>query len=91
LKVDELDEVTIHLLRNLKKSGVFSPKDALTVSEIVKEITGLNNRRSPILYGLEYNKISNEIRLMHKHDLINCIEKKNKESYYLTKNGKNYI
>jgi hypothetical protein len=91
LRVEKIDEESIQILRSLKESGAVNPKNALTMPEIVRRTTDFSVKRSPILYGLEYNKISNEIKQMRKCELIKSIERKDKELYYLTVNGENYV
>ena len=86
-----MDEATIRILKSLNESGAVNPKKALTIPEIVRRTTDFNVKRSPILYGLEYNKISNEIKQMHKCELIKSIEKKDEELYYLIVNGQNHV
>jgi hypothetical protein len=91
LRVEKIDEESIRILRSLNESGAVDPKNALTIPEIVRRTTDFNVKRSPILYGLEYNKISNEIKQMHKCELIKSIEKKDEELYYLIVNGQNHV
>jgi predicted transcriptional regulator len=91
LRVKEIDEEAIRILKSLNEIGAVNPKNALTMPEIVRRTTDFSVKRSPILYGLEYNKISNEIKQMRKYELIKSIENKDKELYYLTVNGENHI
>jgi hypothetical protein len=71
------------ILKELRECKAVDSRNALSVPEIVRRITGLSVSRSPILYGIRYFDIHRKIKRVCSEGLVKRTSVGGKEAYYI--------
>ena len=78
-----MSEEHAKILKQLRECKAVDSRNALTVSEIVRRITGLSVSRSPILYGIRYFDIHSKIKRVCSEGLVKRTNVGGKEAFYI--------
>jgi hypothetical protein len=78
-----MSEEHVKILKQLRECKAVNSRNALTISEIVRRITGLSVSRSPILYGIRYFDIHSKIKRVCSEGLVKRASVGGKEAFYI--------